>query len=234
MFSAFDGKHEYAVTPYVPSAAASKADDAILASSLKWLVDDAFVKREEFRDLPCAIKLVTKQSGKTLVVVTGKTLSGHAIRADAELTISKAEEAEWIAGEARYNNDVTSSFDRRDLPECGLVLDLDVPTTMTSCSNCHDPMNMITVEPTPTQTAGYSNKQLMALFTEAEKPAYGWFYSPYLRTAPLPDCLYKQFHTWDMTDDEKIGIVWKLRSITPKVQKEVDELRRDLTTGFVE
>ena len=235
MYSAFDGTHDYALTPYVPSAAASKADDPILASSIEWLVDDTFVKREEFRDLPAAIKLVTKRAGKTPIVVTGKTLSGHAIRADAELTISKATEYEWMAGEARYNNGVTRSRERANLPDgCGLVFNIDVPDTMTTCRNCHNPMNMVSSEPTPTQTAGYSNDQLIKIFTEAEKPAGGTFNSPYLRSAPFPDCLYNQFHTWEMTDDEKRGIVWKLRSITPKVQEEVDAQRRALVTGLVD
>ena len=83
-------------------------------------------------------------------------------------------------------------------------------------------MSGLTIEHTPTQTAGYSNEQLVNIFTTGAKPAGGTFNSPFLRSAPMPDCIYAAFHTWEMTDDEKKGIIWKLRSIAPKVQEEID------------
>ena len=38
----------------------------------------------------------------------------------------------------------------------------------------------------------------------------------------MPECIYKTFHTWSMTDDEKKGIVRKLRSIEPKAIPDID------------
>ena len=51
------------------------------------------MKQEDFPDLPGGVKLTTKKAGKTSVFVTLKTLSGQAIRSEAELTISSAKES---------------------------------------------------------------------------------------------------------------------------------------------
>ena len=219
MYSAFDGKHTYALTPNVPSAAQTSKDaDPVLASSIRWEVDDAFVKREEFPDLPAAIKLTTKKPGMTTVRVKVKTLSGLAVRSEAKLTISKATESEWEAGDRRYNEgSMNPELDRESQPECGLVQHITLPK-QGSCSNCHDSAsNTIANDLTPTQTAGYSNEDLIDIATQAAKRPDVDFTSPFLRNAPMPDCLYKAFHTWMMTDEEKQGIVWKIRSIAPKV-----------------
>jgi hypothetical protein len=228
MYSAFDGTHDYALTPSVPSAAqGSKDSDPVVASSIKWDVDTAFVKRDEFPDLPAAIKITTKKAGATTVKVTAKTVSGAAVRGEAKLTISTANTTEWDAGEARYNNGMMITWMRPAMAAagegtCGLPVTIDLPKT-SACGNCHNNMsNAFTVEHTPTQTGGYSNEDLVNIFTTGAKPAGGTFNSPFLRNAPMPDCIYKAFHTWEMTDDEKKGVVWKLRSIPPAIQAEID------------
>jgi hypothetical protein len=227
MYSAFDGTHEYAVTPSIPSAAENSMDSTpIMASSIKWQVDGAFLKQDEFPELTAAAKLTTKKAGKTTVKATAKTLAGEQVYGEATLTISEAKQAEWDAGEARYNNGMMFSFMRPAMAAqgegtCGLPVTIELPTT-SACGNCHNPMNTISVEHTPTQTAGYSNEDLVNIFTTGAKPAGGTFNSPFLRSAPMPDCIYSEFHTWEMTDEEKKGIVWKLRSIQPRVQQEID------------
>jgi hypothetical protein len=227
MFSAFDGTHEYAVTPSVPSAAEnSKDSDPVMAASIKWEIDGAFLKRDEFPDLTSAVKLTTKKAGKTKVKVTAKTLGGTQVWGQSELTISPAQQNEWDAGEARYNNGMNIPWMRPMMAAagegtCGLPVTIELPKS-SACGNCHAATSMITIEHTPTQTAGYSNEQLINIFTTGAKPAGGTFNSPFLRSAPMPDCIYAAFHTWEMTDDEKKGIIWKLRSIAPKVQEEID------------
>jgi hypothetical protein len=45
---------------------------------------------------------------------------------------------------------------------------------------------------------------------------------------PDPDfqaCFYRAFHAWDIEDSVKQGIVFKLRSITPKPQAAIDYAR---------
>jgi len=227
MYSAFDGTHEYAVTPSVPSAAENSQDsDPVMAGTVKWEVDGAFVKQDEFPELTAGAKLTTKKAGNTVVKVTAKTLAGVQVRGESKLTISEAKQTEWDAGEARYNNGMMIPWMRPTMAAqgegiCGLPITIELPTSA-ACGNCHNSMNAISVEHTPTQTAGYSNEELVNIFTTGAKPAGGTFNSPFLRMAPMPDCIYSEFHTWEMTDDEKKGIVWKLRSITPRVQAEID------------
>ena len=227
MYSAFDGTHEYAVTPSVPSAAENSQDsDPVMAGTVKWQVDGAFVKQDEFPELTAGAKLTTKKAGSTVVKVTAKTLGGVQVRSEAKLTISEAKQPEWDAGEARYNNGMMIPWMRPAMAAqgegiCGLPITIELPTSA-ACGNCHNSMNAISVEHTPTQTAGYSNEDLVNIFTTGQKPAGGTFNSPFLRMAPMPDCIYAEFHTWEMTDDEKKGIVWKLRSIAPRVQAEID------------
>jgi cytochrome c553 len=229
MYSAFDDNmHEYAVTPSVPSAAESSlAADPVRPESLVWSVDTAFVKVDEFPDLPAAIRLTTKRAGRTVVRVTGETVSGVKVRGEATLQISRASAVEWDAGEARYNNGVMIEW----MPPapaaagegiCGLPIAAFDTNTAAACGNCHTSQNNgTTVEHTPTQTAGYSDEKLIEIFTMGAMPD-GKFSSPFLKMAPMPECIFKAFHTWEMTDDEKKGIVWKLRSLPPKVQAEID------------
>jgi hypothetical protein len=230
MYSAFDdGTHEYAVTPSVPSAKENSTDsDPVMASTIKWEVDGAFLKRDEFPELSASVKLTTKKVGETKVTVTAKTLGGTQVRGEAKLTISPAKAAEWEAGEARYNNGMMIPWMRPAMAAagegtCGLPVTIELPAS-SACGNCHNSATSmgISVEHTPTQTAGYSNEDLINIFTTGAKPAGGTFNSPFLRAAPMPDCIYAAFHTWEMTDDEKKGIIWKLRSIAPKVQAEID------------
>src|ERR1700761_3755083 len=88
MYSAFDGTHEFAVTPSVPAAATPGPMDVdpLIASTIKWEVDSAFVKQDEFSGLPTAIKLISKKAGQTEVRVTAKTLKGFSIHSAAKLT----------------------------------------------------------------------------------------------------------------------------------------------------
>ena len=72
------------------------------------------------------------------------------------------------------------------------------------------------MEHTPQQTGGYSDEELVSIFTMGLKPASAKFHTPF------PETLYMQFHTWEATDDEKQGIVSYLRSLEPKTQGELD------------
>jgi hypothetical protein len=110
---------------------------------------------------------------------------------------------------------------------CGLPVSFAIPTD-SSCANCHNNMSMITVEHTPQQTAGYSDDDLIQIFTMGVKPMGGTFNSPFLKNIPDPNlqaCIYQSFHTWNIADDIKQGVVLKLRSIEPAPQESVDITR---------
>jgi len=237
MYSAYDGEHTYQVSPFLPAAnPANKDSDPIVESSIKWTVDAAYLKQDPWTDIPGATLLTTKKAGMTNVTVTATRMSGVKVRGQSTLTISPANVDEWVKGDMRYSNGMTINLfggmggapgmapPAGGMAKCGIPIDLTgrIPTN-SACTNCHNNMgNAISVQHTPTQTAGYSNDDLVEIFTNAQKPAGGMFNSPLLKMAPMPDCIYKEFHTWQIDDDTKIGIVWKLRSITPMKQQDVD------------
>lgn len=239
-YSAYDdGSHDYEFTPSVPLADpnADVASDPLVASSLKWTVDaKTLVDMGEFADLPGGRLIKTKAAGSAVIKVEGTTKSGVKVWGDAPVTISQATADEWAKGDARYNNgkmvDFTMLGGMRSTDGMGLC-GLPVSTMQTipkdsACSNCHNSSaGAFSVEHTPTQTAGYSDGDLIQIFTMAQKPAGGTFNSPLLKPLAMmspetADCIYKAFHTWDIDEDTRDGIVWKLRSIAPKKQAAID------------
>jgi len=235
MYSAFGGAQVYSLTPFVPTAdPATKDSTPVMASTIKWVTEDKFVKQDQFGDIPGAIKLTTKATGTTKVQFTATTVAGKQINSEAQLTISKADDAEWAKGDARYSGGAPIDFrsmlsGATAMPAagggvCGLPFNImaSLPKDA-SCTNCHNTGgNAIAVEHTPTQTAGYSDDQLIAIFTQGQKPAGYQFNSIFLKMLPQPDCIYSMFHTWTIDEETKRGIVLKLRSIEPKKQAELD------------
>jgi hypothetical protein len=236
-YSAFDGNaHDYQLTPNVPSASDMPTNtnpDPIVPSSLQWTVEDAYLKKEAFGDIPNSILVTTKKAGMTTIKVTGKTMAGTAVRGEAQLVISEASADEWAQGDARYNNGMMIDWGSvfmagrmqaqaammggaTSMGTCGLPFSFGdaIPKT-SACGNCHNNMSGITVEHTPAQTAGYSDDDLIQIFTMGMKPAGYQFTSNILKYVPMPDCVYKTFHTWEIDDATKKGIVWKLRSLKP-------------------
>ena len=243
-YSAFDGSHDFQFTPSVPLAdpAADAALDPIVPESVNWIPDGKVTDEGPFAGLPAGRLFKTKASGNGLIKVTGTTKSGIKVWSDAQVTITPATADDFTKGEARYANgnmldlmNLGSMVMRAPDGEMGLC---GAPVSVTgsipkdsACGNCHNPQNpIITVEHTPTQTAGYSDGDLIQIFTMAQKPAGGKFNSPFL--APLAamnptmaDCIYKSFHTWEIDEETRTGIVFKLRSLTPKKQEALDFAR---------
>jgi len=207
----------------------------VIASSLKWEVDAKLVKDEgPFDGLPGGRLLTTKGSGNTVVKVSGTTKAGVKVRGEATLKISKASADEWTKGDSRYNNgkmlDLGGLRPMMAAPGeglCGVPIGaIDIPKD-SACSNCHNSQNAFSIEHTPTQTAGYSDDDLIQIFTKAQKPVGGTFNSPILKplaanNPAMAECLYKAFHTWDIDPETQRGVVFKLRSITPKKQEALD------------
>ena len=83
-----------------------------------------------------------------------------------------------------------------------------------ACANCHRTDSGLTLP--PSSVAALSDQQLILMFTQAIRPPNTPFRSPVLRMAPNPVCLFIAFHTGQMTEEEQRGVVWRLRSITPR------------------
>ena len=86
-----------------------------------------------------------------------------------------------------------------------------------SCKNCHGSGAMaLSVEHTPQQTGGYSDDDLVQIFTMGMKPpTAGW-------KSGIPMQLYTLLHTWSATEEEKRGLVAYIRSLTPATQGQID------------
>jgi hypothetical protein len=71
-----------------------------------------------------------------------------------------------------------------------------------------------TVSHTPEQTGGFSDDQLIQIFTMAAIPMDGYF-----DQSVIPMFIWQFFHKWsDMTPDQAKGVVVYLRSLAPKPQ----------------
>jgi hypothetical protein len=225
MYSAYDGVHTYQLTPRVPRASLDRADsDFIAASDLHWSVDTDFVTLEAYDALPGAVLLTTKKAGQTGIRVSVTLADGTELDERAQLQISSATDAEWQAGQMRYTHGMKVSWATLEQPSnpglsCALPADTIAALPKDSdCASCHMTASPLRVPVfTPTQTAGFSNDQLIAIFCMRYLPADAMFITPFMKnTTPAnATCLYRSFHTWQLTDEVMIGIVWVLRSLQP-------------------
>lgn len=229
MYSAFDGVQTYQVPATIDQAALdASAVDQVLVDSIKWKVDSAFASQEKYAALPGGVLFTTKKAGTTTVTVDAKTKGGLAVQGTAQLNITKAEPAEFEAGEARYNNNVAIDFGMLGMggmPGMGGAASIlsRIPKDA-SCANCHNNDMGLTVEHTPQQTAGYSDEELIQIFTMGAKPMGATFNSPFLKMIPAQyvTMIYTALHTWQIDPEVAKGVVLKLRSIPPATQEEVD------------
>jgi hypothetical protein len=238
MYSAFGGSHAYAVAAIVSGAADSVSDnsdfDPPLASTLVWRVDEKLTSMEPFDAIPGAVKLTTRQAGFADVEVQGTYRRGSAFKTRARLNIAVASDRDWARGEARYYTGPSPSLAtlRASISEPHLadsardcvVSDIrEVLPQDSACAGCHDDASTSDfVNHTPMQTAGYSDEQLIAIITEGQKPAGGTFNSELLRDHPRPDCVFAKFHAWSVNDEDRLGLVLKLRSLAPQVIAPLD------------
>jgi hypothetical protein len=231
MYSAYDGVRVYQLPVTLePAAYDPNSTDPVELSSVRWKVDAKYASQQEYPDLPGGVLLTTKASGKTIVTAEARSKSGRRLQGTAVLNITKAEAAEWDLGEARYNNNVPIEI--ADPDEANRIANMTGGYPFdpnASCANCHNNSSEflgagVTIEHTPQQTAGYSDEELISIFTMGSKPAGGKFHSPIFEGQPavFVERAYKQMHTWQIAPEVERGIVYKLRSITPKTQEQID------------
>jgi hypothetical protein len=114
-----------------------------------------------------------------------------------------------------------------NIPEGGGRLPMRDPES--ACTFCHKPagapsagggpLDRIDVEHTPQQTGGYSDEEIIAIFTEAKKPEGSkWNVLP----AAFAPIIYPTFHKWNVEENVKKGIVAYLRQLEPASQGEID------------
>jgi hypothetical protein len=131
----------------------------------------------------------------------------------AKLTITKYSEEQWMIGQARF-----SKSDLAIVPTMGgrvaittLARDRAAYNPSGACNTCHTAQaKTLKIENTPTQIAGYSDSELITIFTEGEKP------EGFPQKTDVPSFIWGMFHSWTVSEEEKDGLVAFLRTQAPK------------------
>lgn len=197
MYSAYDGVHEFQLPVIVEdvSGATFRASDPSMVT-IEQTADGA--------------TLTMRKAGKVTIIAS--TPDGQTGR--ATLTISAATPEAWQSGSERYNNGMGLDGGVRLGPGGGNL----TGNTELACTTCHGvtAQTFGDVEHTPQQTGGYSDDQLIKIFTMAQKPAgIGQHTNVSLSS-------WQSFHKWSATDAQKRGLVVYLRSLAPKAQGTLD------------
>jgi len=211
MYSAFEPSHTYQLPVIVDGLTG-----ATFSASDPSKVDVA--------NTPTGALLTMKAPGK--VTITAKL---GAEVGTSELTISETTAADWERGNARYNTMV----DALPTPDGGTVTIANFFTTRDAkgaCTTCHsETAKLLKIQHTPQQTGGYSDEQLITIFTMGNKPDGS------RQRTNLPEFFWGMGHRWEIDEADKKGIVTYLRALPPKTQGEFDYgIRRTADGGFVD
>ena len=205
MYSSWDGKHDFKLPCIVQGG----------LEDLEWSARPSDAVDLDPDSETGGIQITTRKAGTVQIIARAGKLSGSAM-----LYITESTPELWEIGENRYNNEIP--FPPIMLPDGGLdggmidPMGIEIPDDL-SCRNCHGATAAaLDVEHTPQQTGGYSDEDLIKIFTMGMKPGTATFHTPF------PESLYMRFHTWDATDDEKKGLITYLRSLTPMTQGPLD------------
>jgi len=178
-------------------------------------------------DLTTGGTLMTIKSATPSVTITAQVGTDCG---STTLNVTPATEADWQAGNARYNNNVPiiqGCIDGKIYPlivEAGIPIappmDSGCPDAGPSCTSCHGSAPtggfFKGVQHTPEQTAGFSDQDLVNIFVNGTV-ADGGPYDPHY----LPYEYWTLFHTWSdiATPEAQKGMVVYLRSLTPVVEE---------------
>jgi hypothetical protein len=198
MYSGFDGSRTFKV-PAVVNAA------GMALTGAKWSASDiSYVDLENDAETG-GVMITTRKAGTVKIIARAGMLSGS-----ADLNITQFAPGDCDAGDMRYHNSI-------GIDAGGIALFSGNVPDNASCANCHgDGAKMLSVQHTPQQTGGFSDKDLVNIITKGFKPDGTVFITM------IPPQIYQRFHTWEATDPEKMGLLCYLRSIEPKSQGMLD------------
>lgn len=207
MYSAFDQDHE-AKLPAIVSG----------VSKVKWSASDPEMVDIETQADGSAMITVRKAGTVTILAKAG-SLTG-----EAPLVITEAQDGEWEAGNQRYNNGVVLKRGG-GRPDGGWEAgggngggSPDPARQQASCTNCHGSGggdDSHDVQHTPMQTAGYTDAELITIFTKGRKPAG-------VEQRVMSADRWSKIHQWSMDEFAVKGLVVYLRTLEPKSQGTVD------------
>jgi hypothetical protein len=198
MYSAYDGVHPFKVPAVVNS---------INASVVSWSAEDPSLVDTTPDPSTGGIMLTMRKAGTTKIVANAGGLCGV-----ATLTVAQATPDDWMVGSARYNNGIVLT----SLPGGGRGGG-DAGATEAACTSCHGDTATMglfkTVSHTPQQTGGFSDDDLIRIFTMGMVPPGGYFDESVVNYQT-----WQRFHRWQMTAEQAKGVIVYLRSLTPQSQ----------------
>ena len=150
--------------------------------------------------------ITVKKDGTTNIIATLGSDTGS-----AKLTVTKFTEAQWQAGKARYSKSDLALISTDGKPLSALALaNPNGRNANGACNTCHTAQaKTLKIENGPTQIGGYSDDELVTIFTMGKKPDTAQMKSQ------IPLFVWGMFHTWTVTDEEKPGLIAYLRTQTP-------------------
>lgn len=209
MYSAYDGTHTFQIPAVV---------QGVSPTAITWSASDKTMVDLAPDPDTGGVMITAQKAGTVTIIASAGTLCGSSL-----LTISAALEADWEAGNARYNSGVV-------LPGRGLAgggrggasgADGAGGATMDyACTNCHGDTATTgpykTVSHTPEQTGGFSDDDLTNIFRNGMFPRGAA--DPNFDASIVMYDTWSAFHKWSMSDDEAKGVIVYLRSLTPQAQ----------------
>jgi hypothetical protein len=201
MYSAFDGVHRFQVPATVNS---------IDPAAITWSISDSSLA--SLQTNADGVMITVQKAGTANIIATAGTLCGS-----APLTVTASTPDHWMVGSARYTTGDVLTVGMGGLggPGGGGP---DAGTREAACTSCHGDTATAgpfkTVSHTPMQTAGFSDDQLIQIFTMGVLPEGAYF-----DDTIVPRQQWSQFHRWTMTAEQSTAMVTYLRSLTPESQK---------------
>ena len=200
MYTGFDGTHQFQIPAVVGN---------VDPTTITWSVSDPALADLQNDAALGGVMISSRGAGNLTVMASGGGACGT-----SELTITASTPDDWEVGNKRYNNGIKLVG---DVPGRGRApADAGPPMTDVSCTNCHGPTAMgpyKTVSHSPEQTGGFSDEDLVNIFTKGMVPIGGYFDSSFVSYRD-----WQRFHRWDMSPAEAKGIIVYLRSLTPVSQ----------------
>ena len=198
MYSAFDGVHPFKVPAVVNS---------ISASAITWSAADPSLVDTTPDPATGGVMLTMRKAGTTKIIASAGGLCGV-----STLTVAQASPADWMVGSERYNDGPKLvGLPGRGTPDGG------TNDRAAACTSCHGDTATMgafkTVSHTPQQTGGFSDDDLINIFTKGMVPVGGYF-----DEAVVSYQAWQRFHRWEMTPEQAKGVVVYLRQLTPQSQ----------------
>jgi hypothetical protein len=199
MYSAYDGMHTFKVPAMVGN---------IDPAAITWSASDPAMVDFENDPALGGVSIAVHKAGEVVIIAKGEDKCGASL-----LKISQATPEDWMVGSQRYNNGIKLVGDvgrGRMTPDAA-------PMTDVACTNCHGDTATAgpykTVAHTPQQTGGFSDEDLIGIFTKGTVPIGGYFDDSFISYDR-----WRSFHNWQMSPEEAKGVVVYLRSLTPQAQ----------------